>query len=230
MSTPHLSDANLPEGPSNRARDILSLSPLIPVISILDPSHALPLAQALIEGGIRTLEVTLRTPHGLDAIRRMREAFPQACIGAGTVLDPEQFRQAEEAGAQFIISPGLTRELLEHGVRAGVPLIPGVATVSEVMMGYRLGYRVFKFFPAEVAGGTAALKAFAGPVPDVRFCPTGGIRAETAGQYLALPNVLAVGGTWLTPASAVTTGDWEQLRRLARESLAILKNAAGNSP
>ncbi|SRR5690554_359616 len=207
---------------AEQAQQILEACPLIPVISIQQPEHALPLAQALVDGGLRVLEVTLRTPHGLKAIREMRQAFPQVWVGAGTVLDPEQFDQAVEHGAQFVITPGITRKLLKHGLEAEVPLVPGIATVSELMEGVALGYRHFKFFPAEVAGGVAALKSFAGPLPEVRFCPTGGIRKETAKDYLTLENVCAVGGTWLTPADAVQASDWGQITEIAKASLEAL--------
>lgn len=205
-----------------QAQEILEACPLIPVISIRHPDHALPLAEALISGGLRVLEVTLRTPHGLEAIRQLRQAFPDVWVGAGTVLGPEQFDQAVDHGAQFIITPGITRKLLKHGLEAEVPLIPGIATVSELMEGVALGYRSFKFFPAEVAGGVAALKAFAGPIPEVRFCPTGGIRQETAKNYLALDNVCAVGGTWLTPGEVIDQGDWARITEIAKSSLAAL--------
>ena len=209
----------LPEHQVQRLAEIVSLCPLVPVITIEDPAQALPLGKALLEGGIRILEVTLRTPHGLEAIRELREQLPDACVGAGTVTNVEQYRQAEAMGAQFVITPGSTRELLEYGLQAQAPLLPGVSTLSEMMEGHRLGYRIFKFFPAEVAGGIAALKAFAGPFAGVQFCPTGGIRKETAADYLALPSVPAVGGTWLTPKDAVAAGDWNRITRIARESL-----------
>jgi len=206
-----------------RLAEIVGLSPLVPVITIGDPGQALPMGRALLSAGIPILEVTLRTPHGLGAIQELSEKLPEACVGAGTVTTVEQYRQAEAMGARFVITPGSTRELLEYGLKAQAPLLPGVSTLSEMMEGYRLGYRIFKFFPAEVAGGVAALKAFGGPFPGVQFCPTGGIRRETAASYLALPSVPAVGGTWLTPADLVAAGDWEGVSRVARESLAAIK-------
>lgn len=205
-----------------RSRPFWLASPLVPVITIQDPAQALPLCEALVAGGIRVLEITLRTEHGLKAIEQVRQNLPDAWVGAGTVCTPAQYRDVVSAGAQFVISPGVTEALLELGAQAPVPLLPGVATVSELMMGYALGYREFKFFPAEVAGGTAALKAMAGPFPDVAFCPTGGIGPANAGDYLALANVRAVGGSWLTPADAVAAGDWQKIRELARSSLAAL--------
>ena len=207
----------------HQVQSVLASCPLIPVISIQDPEHVVPLGRALIDGGIRILEVTLRTEHGLGAIRQLRRAFPDVWVGAGTVTGVSQYRQAEAVGAQFIISPGITRELLEFGLTAHAPLLPGVATISEMMAGYALGYREFKFFPAEVAGGIAALTAFSGPFPDVSFCPTGGIRRETASDYLALPNVAAVGGTWLTPQDRIAAGNWEAVTELTRDSLNDLR-------
>jgi 2-dehydro-3-deoxyphosphogluconate aldolase/(4S)-4-hydroxy-2-oxoglutarate aldolase len=212
----------LPEQHRAQIQAILAASPLVPVITIQDPAQALPLCEALVAGGIRVLEITLRTEHGLKAIEQVRQNLPDAWVGAGTVCTPAQYRDVVSAGAQFVISPGVTEALLELGAQAPVPLLPGVSTVSELMMGYALGYREFKFFPAEVAGGTAALKAMAGPFPDVAFCPTGGIGPANAGDYLALANVRAVGGSWLTPADAVAAGDWQKIRELARSSLAAL--------
>ncbi|WP_404361957.1 bifunctional 4-hydroxy-2-oxoglutarate aldolase/2-dehydro-3-deoxy-phosphogluconate aldolase [Marinobacter sp.] len=203
----------------HQIQSVLGACPLVPVISIQDPDHVVPLGRALVEGGIRILEVTLRTEHGLGAIHQLRRAFPEVWVGAGTVVGANQYRQAEAVGAQFIITPGVTAELLEFGLTAHAPLLPGVSTTSEMMMGYAMGYREFKFFPAEVAGGIAALKAFSGPFPDVSFCPTGGIRQETAGDYLALPNVKAVGGTWLTPQDRIEAGDWAGITELAAASL-----------
>ncbi|MBS3803149.1 MAG: bifunctional 4-hydroxy-2-oxoglutarate aldolase/2-dehydro-3-deoxy-phosphogluconate aldolase [Oleiphilaceae bacterium] len=206
----------------HQVQSVLAACPLIPVISIQHPDQVLPLGKALVEGGIRVLEVTLRTDHGLGAIRQLRKAFPDIWVGAGTVTHPTQYREAEAAGAQFVITPGVTDELLNYGLTAEAPLLPGVATMSEMMTGYARGYREFKFFPAEVSGGIPALKAFAGPFSDVTFCPTGGIRPETAGHYLALANVVAVGGTWLTPQDRMDAGDWRAIVELVQDSLARL--------
>ncbi|WP_166255554.1 bifunctional 4-hydroxy-2-oxoglutarate aldolase/2-dehydro-3-deoxy-phosphogluconate aldolase [Marinobacter salicampi] len=206
----------------HQVRSVLAACPLIPVISIQNPEHTIPLARALVDGGIKILEVTLRTEHGLGAIRQLRKAFPDVWVGAGTVSHVSQYREAEAVGSQFVITPGVTRELLEFGMTAHVPLLPGVSTISEMMMGYALGYREFKFFPAEVSGGIAALRAFAGPFGDVSFCPTGGVRRDTAKDYLAQSNVVAVGGTWLTPQELVNAGDWQGIAELARASLADL--------
>lgn len=209
----------------SQLQEMLSSCPLVPVITIEDPDKAVALGRALVEGGINILEVTLRTEHGLKAISDLRKALPQAWVGAGTVTGVAQYREAEAAGAQFVITPGVTPTLLEHGIQSSAPLLPGVSTLSELMLGYALGYREFKFFPAEVAGGVAALKAFAGPFGDVQFCPTGGIRQETAARYLALPNVAAVGGTWLTPKDAVDAGDWDKITQLASDSLMLCQPA-----
>lgn len=206
----------------DRVKAVLAASPLVPVIAIKDLDDAIPLCRALVDGGIKVLEITLRTEHGLRAIEKVRKAIPEAWVGAGTVTSIAQYRQVEMAGAQFVITPGVTEAILEFGVTSEVPLLPGVSTVSELMMGYALGYREFKFFPAEVAGGIPALKAFSGPFPDVVFCPTGGINRQTARDYLALPNVRAVGGSWLTPSEAIAGKDWQAVSEIARGSLGDL--------
>ncbi|BES71032.1 bifunctional 4-hydroxy-2-oxoglutarate aldolase/2-dehydro-3-deoxy-phosphogluconate aldolase [Marinobacter nanhaiticus D15-8W] len=213
----------LTEAHRQQVQSLLDTCPLVPVIAINKPEHALPLGRALVAGGITILEITLRTPYGLDAIRELRAALPEAWVGAGTVTTIEQYREVDKAGAQFVITPGVTESLLEHATTARAPLLPGVATMSEMLMGYQRGFRHFKFFPAEVSGGVNALKAFAGPFPDVRFCPTGGIKKETAKDYLALDNVVAVGGSWLTPQDAIDAGDWDRVTAIAKESLALLK-------
>ncbi|WP_278801990.1 bifunctional 4-hydroxy-2-oxoglutarate aldolase/2-dehydro-3-deoxy-phosphogluconate aldolase [Marinobacter nauticus] len=205
-----------------RVQAVLAASPLVPVIAIKDPDDAIPLCRALVDGGIRVLEITLRTEHGVRAIEKVRKTIPEAWVGAGTVTSIAQYRQVESAGAQFVITPGVTEAILEFGVTSEAPLLPGISTVSELMMGYALGYREFKFFPAEVAGGIPALKAFSGPFPDVVFCPTGGISRQTARDYLALPNVRAVGGSWLTPAEAIAGKDWPAVSDIARGSLGDL--------
>lgn len=204
-------------------RAVLTASPLIPVITIDDPEDAIPLCRALVEGGLKVLEITLRTEFGVDAIRQVRQALPEALVGAGTVTSIAQYRQVESAGAQFVITPGVTEAILDFGVTSEAPLLPGIATASELLMGYSHGYRYFKLFPAEVSGGISALKAFSGPFPDVVFCPTGGIRQNTAAAYLALENVATVGGTWLTPADAIANKDWARITEIARASLASLE-------
>lgn len=198
-----------------KASDIFQLSPVVPVIVIEDIEHAIPMAEALIRGGISVLEVTLRTPVALDAITLLRERLPDAVVGAGTVTHAGQLQQVIDAGAQFAISPGMTEPLLRAGNSASIPLIPGVATVSELMQAVDLGYQQLKFFPAEAAGGTAMLKSIAGPFAQVRFCPTGGIGAHNYQSYLALPNVDCVGGSWIVPADAVKNEDWQQITELA---------------
>ncbi|TNE97490.1 MAG: bifunctional 4-hydroxy-2-oxoglutarate aldolase/2-dehydro-3-deoxy-phosphogluconate aldolase [Gammaproteobacteria bacterium] len=205
-----------------RIQTVLAASPLVPVIAIRNLEDAVPLCQALVDGGIKVLEITLRTEHGLQAIRQVREAIPEAWVGAGTVTSIAQYRQVETAGAQFVITPGVTEAILEFGITSEVPLLPGVATASELMLGYALGYREFKFFPAEIAGGIRALKALSGPFGDVTFCPTGGIGKETARDYLALSNVKAVGGSWLTPSDLMAEKDWPGITEIARSSLEVL--------
>lgn len=206
-------------------RKVLQASPLMPVITIQNPDHALPLCRALVEGGVRVLEITLRTEHGLEAIQSVRAALPEAIVGAGTVTSRRQYRQVESAGAQFAITPGVTEDILDFAMTANVPLLPGVATASDLMLAYSRGYRYFKFFPAEVAGGTRALKALNGPFPDVMFCPTGGITQDTASGYLQESNVLTVGGSWLTPAESVARQDWAAITEIARTSLEALARA-----
>lgn len=202
-----------------RIRTVLSASRLMPVITIKHPDDAVPLCRALFEGGIRVMEITLRTEYGLKAIKNVRAALPEVWVGAGTVTCLAQYRQAEAAGAQFIVTPGVTEALLEFSLTSEAALLPGVSTASELMLAYGLGYREFKFFPAEVAGGAFALKAFRGPFPDAVFCPTGGIRRETARDYLALSNVQTVGGSWLTPDDVAARKDWAQITDIAAGSL-----------
>lgn len=200
---------------------VFARAPVIPVIAIERPEDALPLCRALVEGGLPVLEITLRTAHALDAIRAVAAALPEACVGAGTVLSAADMQAAVEAGARFLIAPGATEALYAAARALPVPLIPGVATASELMRGLELGWRRFKFFPAAASGGVAALRALAGPLPMARFCPTGGIDAASAPGYLALPNVACVGGSWMLPAAAVRAGDWQQVRALAREAAAL---------
>jgi 2-dehydro-3-deoxyphosphogluconate aldolase/(4S)-4-hydroxy-2-oxoglutarate aldolase len=200
---------------------LMRLSPVIPVLVVDDAGHAGPLAQALCAGGLPVLEVTLRTPAALDAIRRMSAQAPEAVVGAGTVLNADDLNRAVDAGARFIVSPGLTPALARAAQDAGVPLLAGVATCGEIMAGLDLGLDHFKFFPAETIGDAAALKAIAGPLGHVRFCPTGGITLQNAPGYLALPNVLCVGGSWVAPKDAVAAGDWARIEGLAREASAL---------
>lgn len=195
--------------------EILALAPVVPVLIIEDEAHAVPLGRALVAGGLRALEITLRTRSALASIRRMAAEVEGAVVGAGTVLTPAARQAVAEAGAQFAVSPGLI-----EGERAdgAVPLLPGVATATELMQGLAAGFTAFKLFPANVVGGVDALKAFASPFPQARFCPTGGVNAENAADYLKLPNVLCVGGSWVAPAEAVRAGDWGRITDLARQA------------
>jgi 2-dehydro-3-deoxyphosphogluconate aldolase/(4S)-4-hydroxy-2-oxoglutarate aldolase len=205
---------------------ILATSPVIPVVTISDVAHAVSLARALVRGGIRVVEVTLRTAVALKAIEAIADDVPEILLGAGTVLKTADLHDAARAGAAFAISPGSTPALLAGGKCGAIPLLPGVATPSEIMQAVDAGFDHLKFFPAAVFGGTDALKAFAGPFPSLRFCPTGGISAENAARYLALPNVVCVGGSWLTPAAAIAAADWAQVEKLAREAVANLARSA----
>ena len=200
-------------------KTVMQQGPVIPVMVIQKVEHAVPIARALLAGGVRVLEITLRTPAALDAIAVIRREVPEAMVGAGTVTSEADLEAVTLAGAVFAISPGLTPRLLEAASRRGIALIPGIATVSELMTGIELGYDHFKFFPAQVAGGVQALKAIAGPFPKVTFCPTGGITFENYRDYLALKNVACVGGSWLCTTSAVERQDWESITRTAREAV-----------
>jgi 2-dehydro-3-deoxyphosphogluconate aldolase/(4S)-4-hydroxy-2-oxoglutarate aldolase len=203
-------------------RDIMAAAPVIPVITIERESDAIPMARALVAGGLVVLEVTLRTPGALAAITAMR-TVPGAIVGAGTLLAPEDFARVAAAGAQFAVSPGLTPALAEAGRRSGVPLLPGVATASELMCARAAGYMALKFFPAEPAGGAPMLASFAPVFQDVIFCPTGGITRASAPNYLKLANVRCVGGSWVTPAAAVKAGDWAQVEALARDAATLAR-------
>ncbi|AKH99021.1 2-keto-3-deoxy-phosphogluconate aldolase [Hoeflea sp. IMCC20628] len=197
---------------------ILKLQPVVPVLVIKDLAHAVPLARALVAGGLKAIEITLRTPVALRAIRAVADEVEGAVPGAGTVLNAAQYHQAVEAGSQFIVSPGTTQELLDVARKSHVPLLPGAATASEVMALREEGYGVLKFFPAEQAGGAAYLKSLSSPLAGTLFCPTGGITPNNARDYLSLPNVVCVGGSWVAPAALVEDGDWEGITRLAREA------------
>ncbi|MBK0392297.1 bifunctional 4-hydroxy-2-oxoglutarate aldolase/2-dehydro-3-deoxy-phosphogluconate aldolase [Ramlibacter algicola] len=208
-------------GAALSALDVMRDAPVIPVIVLDDVAHAVPLARALVAGGIRMLEVTLRTPEALDCIRAIASDVPDAVPGAGTVRNAADAHAAIKAGARFAVSPGYTRSVGETCREAGLPLLPGVATGSEVMAALDGGYKELKFFPAVQAGGLAMLKAFAGPFHDVRFCPTGGIHAGNAPEFLALPNVACVGGSWIAPPELVRAGRWDEITRLASEAAAL---------
>jgi 2-dehydro-3-deoxyphosphogluconate aldolase / (4S)-4-hydroxy-2-oxoglutarate aldolase len=200
---------------------LLSQVPVVPVVVVDDPAHAVPVARALVAGGLPVIELTLRTPVALDAIRAIASEVPEILVGAGTIVTPGQAKEALDAGAQFLVSPGSTPSLLGAMADTGLPFLPGTATVSEVLAVLEAGYSELKFFPAEASGGAAFLKSVAAPVPAARFCPTGGITAATAPSYLALPNVGCVGGSWLTPADALASGDWGRVTELARAAAAL---------
>lgn len=207
--------------PQLTSAGLLNLAPVIPVVVLDEPAPAVPLAQALLAGGIPVIEITLRTPRALDVIRSITDGVPGAVVGAGTVTTPGRVRQAVAAGAQFLVSPGTTEPLLDAMDEAGLPCLPGVASVSEIMRLLERGRRELKFFPAEACGGRAFLKAVASPLPDARFCPTGGITAASAPLYRELDNVGCVGGTWLTPRDAVAARDWGRVRALAAEAAGL---------
>jgi 2-dehydro-3-deoxyphosphogluconate aldolase/(4S)-4-hydroxy-2-oxoglutarate aldolase len=200
---------------------ILRLQPVVPVLVVEDAAKAVPLARALVAGGLKAIEITLRTPAALEAIRAVAAEVEGAIAGAGTILDAAQFREAEAAGAGFIVSPGTTQELLDAAKRSNVPLLPGAVTASEVMALREEGYSVLKFFPAEQAGGAAYLKALSAPLAGMQFCPTGGISPKNAIDYLSLPNVVCVGGSWVAPKDKVAAGDWDAITALAQEAAQI---------
>lgn len=206
---------------TDSADSILARAPVVPVISIERLEDAIPLARALVAGGLPVLEVTLRTPVALAAIRAIAQAVPEAWVGAGTVLTAADLAAVTEAGARFAISPGATAALYAAGAQSSIAWIPAIATASELMQGLEHGHRCFKFFPAESSGGVAALKSFAGPFAQARFCPTGGIDPQSAPRYLALPNVITVGGSWMLPKAAITAGQWDEITRLARASVGL---------
>ena len=202
-------------------RQLLAIAPVIPVIRIEKVEHAVPMAQALVAGGLRVLEITLRTPVALSAIEQVRKAVPDAIVGAGTLQRPEDFKAAAAAGAQFAVTPGLTAALVEAARQVDYPLLPGVMTPSELLYAAGLGYHTLKLFPAEQAGGVRMLSALGGPFPDVLFCPTGGITRESAPSYLALKNVACVGGSWLTPAELMNAANWRGIEALARDAMSL---------
>ena len=202
-------------------RDVMNISPVIPVVVIDDVADAVPLARALARGGVRIMEITLRTEAGLGAIERVAAEVPETTVGAGTVTTPEEATAAQKAGARFVVTPGATDRLMGAVLDTGLPLLAGASTVTEMMRLAEHGLTGMKFFPAEASGGRDYLAAVAGPLPGLRFCPTGGITAATAPEYLALPNVACVGGSWLTPRDAVEAGDWARVERLAAEAAAL---------
>lgn len=204
-------------------RSILALAPVVPVITVEHIDHAVPLAQALCAGGLRVLEVTLRTPAALPAIEAMRKAVPDAVVGVGTLARPGDFVTAGNAGAQFGVSPGLTAEMAAAARAASFPMLPGIMTPTELLAGLGWGYDTFKLFPAQQAGGIGMLKALGAPFPEVVFCPTGGISRATAPDFLALPNVACVGGSWVAPSDRIRAGDWAAIEALAKDAASLAK-------
>lgn len=203
-------------------RQAMTIGPVIPVLVIDTPEEAVPLARALLDGGVRVLEITLRTPRALEIIKVLAQQVPQAVLAAGTVATPAQWEAAAQAGAQFAVSPGLTPRLISAASDGGpIPLLPGVATASELMTALDAGFECFKFFPAQQAGGVALLKALGGPFADALFCPTGGITAQSAPSFLSLPNVACVGGSWLAPSEAVKAGNWAAITELAQAAASL---------
>ncbi|WRF60288.1 bifunctional 4-hydroxy-2-oxoglutarate aldolase/2-dehydro-3-deoxy-phosphogluconate aldolase [Helicobacter pylori] len=200
--------------------EVLQISPIVPVVVIENIKDAVPLAQSLIEGGIPIIEVTLRSSCALEAIELIAKNVPKMHVGAGTILNLTQLEQAQNRGAEFLISPGLTIKLLEHAKKKDMPLIPGVSSSSEVMQALELGYSALKFFPAEYCGGVKLLNAFNGPFKGVKFCPTGGISADNMRSYLNLENVLCVGGSWLTPKDLIQNKEWDKITEICKRALA----------
>ncbi|MBN9136015.1 MAG: 2-dehydro-3-deoxy-phosphogluconate aldolase [Phyllobacterium sp.] len=211
---------------TSKTEKLLSLldgQPVIPVLKIANVADAVPLARALARGGLPAIEITLRTASALEAIRQVAAEVEEAIVGAGTILDAAQFEKAAAAGSRFIVSPGITRELLSAADDSNVPLLPGAITPSEIMAAREAGLRFLKFFPAEQSGGTASLKAFASPLADVKFCPTGGISGKNAADYLALSNVICIGGSWVAPDELVKAGKWDEIEALARAASTLRK-------
>src|SRR5580704_1986162 len=208
---------------SMNIHDIAGLSPVIPVLTVADLEHAVPLARALTAGGLRALEITLRTPAALPAIAAIRKSVPEAVVGVGELTRAVDFAAADRAGAQFGVSPGFTPELAAAARGARFPLLPGVMTPTELIAARAAGFNVLKLFPAQQAGGVAMLQALGAPFPDVLFCPTGGITRATAPDYLALPNVVCVGGSWVAPQAMLGAGDWAGIEALARDAAALKK-------
>jgi 2-dehydro-3-deoxyphosphogluconate aldolase/(4S)-4-hydroxy-2-oxoglutarate aldolase len=204
-----------------KIREVLALAPVIPVLTVNKVEHAAPLAKALYAGGLKVLEITLRTDVALAVIEAMRKAVPEAVVGAGTLLRPQDFARVETAGAQFAVTPGLTPQLAEAARSVKFALLPGIISPSEILQALQFGYDTLKFFPAQQAGGIPMLQAFAGPFMDVKFCPTGGISRATAPSFLELRNVLCVGGSWVAPNALVEKGDWAGIEALAQDAAGL---------
>jgi 2-dehydro-3-deoxyphosphogluconate aldolase/(4S)-4-hydroxy-2-oxoglutarate aldolase len=208
-----------------KIRDVLALAPVIPVLTVEKLQHAAPLARALSAGGLKVLEITLRTSVALQVIEVMRVAAPDAIVGAGTLVKPADFASAADVGAQFAVTPGLTPQLAAAAARVSYPLLPGIVTPSEILQALQFGYDTLKFFPAQPAGGIPMLQAFAGPFANVAFCPTGGISRDSAPGFLKCRNVLCVGGSWVAPPALVEAGDWAGIEALARDAAALPRRA-----
>ena len=204
-------------------KDIMNTSPVIPVMVINKLDHAIPLARALVEGGLKVLEITLRTPIALEAIKAIKAEIPDAIVGAGTVINMETLRKSIDAGSEFLVSPGVTDTLIDAALASGVPILPGVITPTEAMHLMAKGITEMKFFPAEAAGGIPMIKAIGAPLPQITFCPTGGVSPGNAPDYLALKNVACVGGSWMAPADLVDAEDWQEIKRRASKAAKILQ-------
>lgn len=204
-------------------KDLFNMGPIVPVLVINNVAEALPIAEALLTAGVKVLEVTLRTPLALDVISAIARELPEAIVGSGTVTNRQQLQQSYDAGAKFSISPGLTKDLLQAGNEGNIALIPGISSISELMDGADYGYDHLKFFPAEASGGVNAIKSIGGPFPNIRFCPTGGINLNNVRDYLALPNVVCCGGSWLVSSEIVENKNWSEITRLANQALAHIK-------
>ncbi|MCQ2002690.1 2-dehydro-3-deoxy-phosphogluconate aldolase [Rhizobium sp. NRK18] len=206
---------------TEKLKSVLKLQPVVPVLIVEDAESAVPLARALVAGGLKAIEITMRTPAALEAVRLVADRVEGAVAGAGTILNADHYKAAVDAGAEFIVSPGTTQELLDAARKSNVPLLPGAATASEVMALREEGYEILKFFPAEQAGGAAYLKSLSSPLAGTMFCPTGGISLKNAKDYLSLPNVICVGGSWVAPKELVAAGDWDGITKLAAEAAAL---------
>ena len=206
---------------SRTIKDIMAISPIVPVMVINNVEHAVPLAHALVKGGLKVLEITLRTPAALESIRRIRAEVPEAIVGAGTIINIETLNKAIDAGAEFIVSPGTTDKMIDAALATGVPLLPGIANPSQAMRLLEKGITEMKFFPAEAAGGIPMLKSIGAPIPQISFCPTGGVSQKNVKEYYNLSNVACVGGSWMCAASLVDAEDWGEITRLSIEAIAL---------
>jgi 2-dehydro-3-deoxyphosphogluconate aldolase/(4S)-4-hydroxy-2-oxoglutarate aldolase len=205
-------------------KEIMTISPIVPVMVINNVEYAVPLAKALVKGGLKVLEITLRTPAALESIRRIKAEVPDAIVGAGTIINIETLNQAIEAGAQFIVSPGTTDKLIDAALATGVPLLPGIANPSDAMRLLEKGITAMKFFPAEAAGGIPMLKSIGAPIPQITFCPTGGVSQKNVKAYYDLPNVACVGGSWMCAANLVDAENWDEITRLSAEAIQLATN------